>query len=78
MTARELARFGQLFLDEGRWQDEQLVPGWWVVASTSPQVDIGNNYAGYGYYWWLNRIATYDMFSALGAGGQILHVIPSA
>lgn len=77
MTAREVARFGQLFLDEGNWQGEQLIPGWWVVASTTPQVDIGNNYAGYGYYWWLNRIGTYDMYSALGAGGQILHVIPA-
>jgi len=77
MTAREVARFGQLYLDEGRWQGEQIVPGWWVAASTSPQIDIGNNYAGYGYYWWLNRIAAYDMYSALGAGGQILHVIPA-
>lgn len=76
MTAREMARFGQLFLQEGHWQGEQVVPGWWVVASTSPQVDIGNNYAGYGYYWWLNHIAAYDMYSALGAAGQILHVIP--
>ena len=77
MTAREVARFGQLFLDEGRWQGEQIVPGWWVAASTAPQIDIGNNYAGYGYYWWLNRIGGYDMYSALGAGGQILHVIPA-
>ncbi len=76
MTARELARFGQLFLQEGRWHGKQVVPGWWVVASTSPQVDIGDNYAGYGYYWWLNQIAGYDMYSALGAAGQILHVIP--
>lgn len=76
MTAREVARFGQLFLDEGAWQGEQIVPGWWVAASTAPQIDIGNNYAGYGYYWWLNQIASYDMYSALGAGGQILHVIP--
>ena len=76
MTAREVARFGQLYLQEGRWQGQQVAPGWWVVASTSPQLDIGNNYAGYGYYWWLNRIATYDMYSALGAAGQILHVIP--
>lgn len=76
MTAREVARFGQLFLDEGRWQGEQVVPGWWVAASTAPQIDIGNNYAGYGYYWWLNHIGGYNMFSALGAGGQILHVIP--
>ena len=76
MTARELARFGQLFLDEGRWQGEQVVPGWWVAASTSPRIDIGDSYAGYGYYWWLNTIGSYEMFSALGAGGQILHIIP--
>ena len=76
MTAREMARFGQLFLDEGRWQGEQIIPGWWVAASTTPRIDIGNDYAGYGYYWWLNHIATYDLYSALGAGGQILHVIP--
>jgi CubicO group peptidase (beta-lactamase class C family) len=76
MTAREVARFGQLFLNEGRWQGEQIVPGWWVAASTAPQINIGNNYAGYGYYWWLNHIAEYDMYSALGAGGQILHIIP--
>ena len=55
MTARELARFGQLFLDEGRWQGEQVVPGWWVAASTSPRIDIGDSYAGYGYYWWLKH-----------------------
>ena len=76
LTAREVARFGQLFLNEGSWQGQQLVPGWWVAASTTARFDIGNSYAGYGYYWWLNRMSIYDMYSALGAGGQILHVIP--
>lgn len=76
LTAREVAKFGMLFLNEGNWYGEQLVPGWWVVASTTPRIDVGNNYAGYGYYWWLNRIRGYDMYSALGYGGQLLHVIP--
>lgn len=77
ITAREVAKFGMLFLNEGNWYGEQLVPGWWVVASTTPRIDIGNNYAGYGYYWWLNSITGgYDMYSALGYGGQLLHVIP--
>lgn len=76
LTAREVAKFGMLFLNEGNWYGEQLVPGWWVAASTTSRIDIGNNYAGYGYYWWLNRIAGYDMYSALGYGGQLLHVIP--
>lgn len=77
LTAREIAKFGMLFLNEGNWFGEQLVPGWWVVASTTPRIQIGNNYAGYGYYWWLNEITGgYEMYSALGAGGQLLHVIP--
>lgn len=77
LTAREIAKFGMLYLNEGNWFGEQLVPGWWVVASTTPRIEIGNNYAGYGYYWWLNTITGgYDMYSALGAGGQLLHVIP--
>ena len=76
LTAREIAKLGILYLNEGNWLGQQLVPGWWVVASTTPRIEIGNNYAGYGYYWWLNRIAGYEMFSALGAGGQLLHVIP--
>ena len=76
ITAREIAKFGMLYLNEGNWFGQQLVPGWWVVASTTPRIDIGNSYAGYGYFWWLNRIAGYDMYSALGYGGQLLHVIP--
>lgn len=75
-TAREVARFGLLYLYEGSWFGQQLAPGWWVAASTTPRIEIGNNYAGYGYYWWLNRISGSHMYSALGAGGQILHVIP--
>jgi len=76
LTAREIAKFGMLFLNEGNWFGQQLVPGWWVVASTTSRIDIGNSYAGYGYYWWLNRITGYEMYSALGYGGQLLHVIP--
>lgn len=76
LTAREIAKFGLLYLNEGNWYGEQLVPGWWVVASTTPRIEVGNGYRGYGYYWWLTRIAGYDMFSALGYGGQLLHIIP--
>jgi len=76
LTAREVAKFGMLFLNEGNWYGEQLVPGWWVVASTTPRIEIGNNYRGYGYYWWLSNIGEYELYSALGYGGQLLHVIP--
>lgn len=76
LTPREIAKFGMLFLNEGNWYGQQLVPGWWVVASTTPRIEVGNFYRGYGYFWWLNRLQGYEMFSALGYGGQLLHVIP--
>ena len=57
MTARDRARFGQLFLQQGRWGDQQIVPLKWVRKSTSALSDAseGNPDAvgmGYGYMWW--------------------------
>jgi len=54
MSARDLARFGQLFLQQGRWNGRQVVPDDWVKESTKPHSDFGNG-RGYGYMWW-----TYD------------------
>mgnify|MGYP003640144082 CR=1 FL=1 len=39
LTARDMARFGLLFLNEGRWQDNQLVPADWVAESTRPHLE---------------------------------------
>src|SRR5215207_2524174 len=52
-SCEDLARFGYLFLREGRWEDEQVVPAEWVEAATgSPSQEIN---AGYGYLWWVNE-----------------------
>lgn len=66
MTARDMAAFGQLYLQGGAWGGHQLIPQEWIVASTSPQ--IGN----YGFLWWIEK----DGFSASGAGGSLIRVIP--
>ena len=76
ITPRELAKFGLLYLNRGAWDGRLLVTPTWVAESTRAQIDIGNNYAGYGFYWWLNRIRGYDMYSAVGYAGQYLHIIP--
>jgi CubicO group peptidase (beta-lactamase class C family) len=57
MTARDRARFGQLFLQEGRWGDKQLIPREWVKESTKAWSDASENGAepvgvGYGYMWY--------------------------
>jgi CubicO group peptidase (beta-lactamase class C family) len=51
MSTRDLARFGLLFLREGRWRDQQIVPADWVRESTATHSETGPD-SGYGYMWW--------------------------
>ena len=88
MRRIDLARFGQLFLDQGRWGDKQLIPAGWVEASTAEQItgDRASLYAGfgYGYQWWRFRdfdpmvsvLQTNDVYFAYGDGGQLIMVVP--
>ena len=52
-TCQDLARFGYLFLRQGRWGDEQVVPRSWVRAAVGRPSQDHN--AAYGLLWWLNR-----------------------
>jgi CubicO group peptidase (beta-lactamase class C family) len=69
----DLAKLGLLYLREGRWEKEQLVPRRWVEDSTAPQIEAGTLSDHYGYQWWVDD-SGYVM--ALGAGGQYLIVVP--
>jgi CubicO group peptidase (beta-lactamase class C family) len=74
LTPRELAKFGLLYLHDGRWNGRQLVPTAWVAASTTNQVDAGAPY-GYGYDFWLRDIAGHQVAMAWGFGGQLVYVV---
>ncbi len=77
MSARDLARFGQLFLQEGRWNEKQIVSAAWVKESTTSYSDAGNG-GGYSYLWWTNGYPGLpDFYTARGAGGHVIGVIPS-
>ena len=53
-TCEDLARFGYLFLRNGTWDGDEIVPADWVEAATgAPSQDLN---AGYGYLWWLNQM----------------------
>lgn len=75
LRARDLARLGQLYLDEGRWQGEQVVSASWVHDTTSPhaKVDATTNY---GYLWWIDQADGDPAYAAVGTGGQVIRVIP--
>lgn len=55
-TCRDMARFGSLMLDHGRWNGRQIISAAWVDASTGRSSTKLN--AAYGYLWWLNRPGT--------------------
>ena len=78
ISARDQARYGYLYLRQGRWGDEQLLPEDWIAATTTP-TDIRPNY---GYMWWLNTdrqqwpSAPASSFAALGGGSNVVWVDP--
>ncbi len=76
LRPRDLAKIGQLVLDNGRWNGEQVVDSSWVASSTQLQISTPDDYSwDYGYYWW--RLNEYDGYSAWGHGGSFITVIPS-
>ena len=87
MSARDLARFGQLFLQEGSWNGRQVVRRDWVMESTRSRSDPFGDNRGYGYLWWtaapttgrasLREVDRHAMFYGTGTGGQLVLVIPS-
>jgi CubicO group peptidase (beta-lactamase class C family) len=84
MSARDLARFGLLFLNGGRWKDKQVIPAAWVKESTAARTAPADLGLGYGYLWWRasgsegrGLLMGGDSYFALGYGGQMLAVVPS-
>jgi CubicO group peptidase (beta-lactamase class C family) len=79
LTARDMARFGYLFLRGGNWNGTQIIPADWVRQSTtsySETTGFGEGF-GYGYLWWVHGYGlNADAFSARGALGKYIVVIP--
>ncbi len=52
MSARDMARFGLLFLNNGVWEGNRIISEEWISESTTPYSDAGSG-MGYGYMWWI-------------------------
>ncbi|MFH5882800.1 serine hydrolase domain-containing protein [Halalkalibaculum sp. DA3122] len=81
MSARDLARFGLLYLRDGQWNDKQVIPSSWVETSTKPRFRniLGDNIpAHWGLLWWIRggEFARYDAYFASGVGSQSIWVLP--
>lgn len=79
-TARDLARFGQLWLDDGTWAGRRLLPEGWMRRMTTPGGPQPASGPGYGATLWLFGPAQglpAGSFAALGNRGQVVFVVPS-
>ncbi|MHC4118979.1 MAG: serine hydrolase domain-containing protein [Planctomycetota bacterium] len=79
ISARELARFGHLFLNRGKWNGKQLISSTWVDAATRPHVSASmplEEFSGadgrgmYGYNWWANGVKADGKRKWPGAPGR--------
>lgn len=84
-TARDWARFGQLYLQDGVWENERLLPEGWVKYSVTP-TSVSEEH-GYGAHFWLDIPEEYKSlervtlpegtFHAVGHEGQFITIVPS-
>ena len=82
-TLRDFSKFGQLYLNEGSWDGEQIVPKSWVVKSHTPDAphlmpnagDLSSSEWGYGYQWWVPGDPLTD-YTAHGIFNQFIYVDP--
>jgi CubicO group peptidase (beta-lactamase class C family) len=78
IRTEDIASFGQLYLQKGKWRGKQLLPAAWVEAATARQTSNGSNPdsdwdQGYGYQFWRCR---HGLYRGDGAFGQFCIVMP--
>ena len=77
-SMRDMLKFGQIYLNKGEWNGQQIVPREWIDNSTSVHVDTGWFY-DYGLHWWKTQLAhrgiPVNTTVAIGAGGQRIFVL---
>jgi CubicO group peptidase (beta-lactamase class C family) len=83
LTPRDLLKLGQLYLNKGVYNGQQIVPSSWIDISVRNLQGVtwnvfppGQERTGYGYLWWNGYLNQYWTYHANGYGGQLVFVIP--
>lgn len=72
LTPHDMAKIGWLYLNNGRWDDQQIISEKWIKDSTQKHFNA-TLFDGYGYQWW---ISPDKFYVAVGYGGQFIFVVP--
>jgi CubicO group peptidase (beta-lactamase class C family) len=87
ITARDMARFGLLYVRHGRWNGKQIVPEAWIEKSSHANEMVkseGADHGGYEYLWWVDyggvhfpEVSLPGIYSARGNGAHYIFIIPT-
>lgn len=82
LTPYDMIKFGQLYLQQGKWKNEQVLSEEWIVNSFKNYRNLENtdDKNGYGFLWWHNTYhvngTALKSIEARGSGGQYIFVLP--
>lgn len=79
LSPRDMLAIGEMVLNGGRYQNQQVVSSAWVEAMTHRQIATGAGQPTpeYGYAWWVGQVAGQAFTLANGWGGQFIMVVPA-
>ena len=79
LRPRDMAKFGYLYLNQGRWKGIQVISSGWIEETMTRQVERAVSH-GYGFQWWFYQLAAaqekLELWTAAGNGGQRIFIIP--
>lgn len=73
ITPRAMAKLGLLYLNNGSWNNQQILPADWVLQSSYAHANIAQG-VDYGYQWWIE--SSLGIYYAVGSNGQYIYVSP--
>jgi len=79
LKSEDFGKIGLMMLNNGKWNDKQVIPSNWVKESVKNRVQLSTegDETAYGYQWWLSKVGAgrYTAWTARGYGGQYLMIV---
>lgn len=79
LTARDMAKLGYLYCNNGIWNMNKVISSEWISESTAMKIKVNSDFGlekGYGFYWWIGEEKDYQFYFAKGRGEQYIIIVP--
>jgi CubicO group peptidase (beta-lactamase class C family) len=79
VSPRDMIKLGRLYLEDGKFKGQDVVPAEWIITSTQNHIHTNNAVPygpNYGYFWWVTEVQSYHAYFANGYGGQFIFNLP--